>query len=367
MNLKSRRGFTLIELLVVISIIAVLIALLLPAVQSARESARRMQCTNNLKQIGLAMHNYHSAIGSFPLGNSLNVQGDTPGDLALWNSWSTQGMLLSYLEQTPLYNSINFNFGPYPTGPFSNLNSTSSNTVLNTFLCPSDPNSGAGKAGSGGNINNYAASFGATTTNGSGWEDSATPRNHQTATGSSGMFTFSQAYGVQDCTDGTSNTLAFAEWLVGDGRQSAGSKYRGNMEMGDTSPGTGYLNALGNLVQVQSNIATCRTKFQNEPNTADSTISDLKGWRWALGCYGFGSFNTVQIPNDTVGGCRTGSGPQAWADGGWAVGASSSHPGGINTLFADGSCKFVKSTINHATWMSIGTRSGGEIVSSDAY
>src|SRR5687767_2744184 len=107
MNLKSRRGFTLIELLVVISIIAVLIALLLPAVQSARESARRMQCTNNLKQIGLAMHNYHSAIGTFPLGNSLNVQGDTPGDLALWNSWSTQGMLLSYLEQTPLYNTIN--------------------------------------------------------------------------------------------------------------------------------------------------------------------------------------------------------------------------------------------------------------------
>src|SRR3712207_1926613 len=109
---QERSGFTLIELIVVISIIAVLIALLLPAVQSAREAARRMQCTNNLKQIVLAMHNYHSSIGSFPLGTSLNVQGDTVADLALWNSWGAQGMLLGYMEQSPLYNPINFNFGP---------------------------------------------------------------------------------------------------------------------------------------------------------------------------------------------------------------------------------------------------------------
>src|SRR3979411_2635614 len=107
-----RSGFTLIELLVVIAIIAVLIALLLPAVQSAREAARRAQCVNNLKQIGLAIHNYHSTHTQFPMGDSLNVQGGTPADLALWNSWSAHGLMLGYMEQQPLYNAINFSFGP---------------------------------------------------------------------------------------------------------------------------------------------------------------------------------------------------------------------------------------------------------------
>src|SRR4051794_41400290 len=106
--LRRQRGFTLIELLVVIAIIAVLISLLLPAVQAAREAARRAQCVNNLKQIGLAIHNYHTANSTFPMGNSLNVQGPTPADLALWNAWSSHGLMLGYMEQQPLYNAINF-------------------------------------------------------------------------------------------------------------------------------------------------------------------------------------------------------------------------------------------------------------------
>ena len=115
MNSSSRRGFTLIELLVVIAIIAVLISLLLPAVQSAREAARRAQCTNNLKQIGLAIHNYHTANDVFPLGTSLQPT-DTAGDPGVWASWSAQALMLGYLEQTPLYNAINFNWGPLATG-----------------------------------------------------------------------------------------------------------------------------------------------------------------------------------------------------------------------------------------------------------
>src|SRR5271157_319813 len=108
---RSRRGFTLIELLVVIAIIAVLISLLLPAVQSAREAARRAQCTNNLKQIGLAMHNYHTANNTFPPGTAASYNTQNPGCIA-WMGWSAQALMLNYLEQAPLYNAANFSLDP---------------------------------------------------------------------------------------------------------------------------------------------------------------------------------------------------------------------------------------------------------------
>ena len=111
MSTRTRRGFTLIELLVVIAIIAVLIALLLPAVQAAREAARRAQCTNNLKQIGLAMHNYHQSIGTFPPGQVAVGRRTSPyTGYAGWTEWSAQAMMLPYMEQSPIYNAINFNF-----------------------------------------------------------------------------------------------------------------------------------------------------------------------------------------------------------------------------------------------------------------
>ncbi len=111
MKVSVRRGFTLIELLVVIAIIAVLIALLLPAVQAAREAARRAQCTNNLKQIGLAMHNYHSAVGTFPQGKSMAAQQlNYAGGYAGWTEWSALAEMLPYMEQSPTYNAINFSF-----------------------------------------------------------------------------------------------------------------------------------------------------------------------------------------------------------------------------------------------------------------
>jgi prepilin-type processing-associated H-X9-DG protein len=281
--------------------------------------------------------------------------------------------MLGYLEQTPLYNAANFAWGPYPTNQVSNLNATVGNTIITAFLCPSDPNSGGrgGDVSIGGNTNNYAASFGTDTTGGNyAWSCSAVPYNNQNPMGCVGMFGWAVSYGVQHCTDGTSNTIGYAEWLVGDGKGSSGSRYRGNMEMNDGSTNTYALNALTNLAAIQTALQLCATKFTSEPATGAATISDYKGWRWSLGAIGFASFNTVQTPSDNsvpVGGCQAGSTNEAWANGAWSMGAASGHPGGANVLFSDGSCKFIKSSIGRTTWMSLGTRNGGEVVSSDSY
>ena len=135
MSRLKTRGYTLIELLVVMAIIGLLIALLIPAVQAAREAARRSQCTNNLKQIGLALHQYHLSLGAFPLGKSVaNVE---VGEVSGWRDWGAQALMLPYLEQTPLYNSINFEWSNRAVTAKA-VNSTAFNVRLKNYLCPSD-------------------------------------------------------------------------------------------------------------------------------------------------------------------------------------------------------------------------------------
>src|SRR5947209_4713224 len=192
---RRRSGFTLIELLVVIAIIAVLIALLLPAVQAAREAARRMQCVNNLKQVGIALHNYHSRHDTFPMACSSGVT-TLPYTFAAQQNWGVLALILGDIEGGPLYNAINFNFSALG-GDAAPRNATVYNAKINSYLCPSDPNAGPT------NFNSYHASEGSTTI--------------KSSSSSSGLFANFNPYAIASATDGLSNTVAFSEVLAGTG------------------------------------------------------------------------------------------------------------------------------------------------------
>ena len=214
----KRKGFTLIELLVVIAIIAVLIALLLPAVQAAREAARRIQCTNNLKQIGLGLHNYHTQVGSFPMGSGSGMDA-LPNMYEAKQCWSIHAAMLPMMEQLPLYNAINFNWDQQYVG-----NLTIQNTQINAFLCPSDPNGTQnGFLNSTGN-NCYFGSIG-TTTNIIGTLSRKAPSFATIPT--TGLFAFQQSKSIANITDGTSNAIAFAEATVGSLTQTPGTRLIG--------------------------------------------------------------------------------------------------------------------------------------------
>jgi prepilin-type N-terminal cleavage/methylation domain-containing protein/prepilin-type processing-associated H-X9-DG protein len=362
-----RRGFTLIELLVVIAIIAVLIALLLPAVQSAREAARRIQCTNNLKQIGLGLHNYHQAMGSFPLGATLTQGNSGYGGnqgLITYGCWSAQALLLPFVEQAPLYNAANFNLA-VAYGNYGQLsNSTVVNTNLAMFICPSDGLAATSAAGTPGapyytnNNNNYFGSMGTTTR----------PSNATTT----GIFTGGgyNAYSIATVTDGTANTVAFAESLVGDSTHY--TKFRDSVTWTASPPNTGGCghyyqcnDAWSNQSLVVKGLQACAAMFSSRQNAG---LED-KGYRWAAGEPGWTLFNTIAPPSSTqypFNGCRTDNTGYNISEGQFEN-ANSLHPGGCNVLFADGSVHFVKSSISINTWWSLGTRANGEVISSDSY
>jgi len=205
----TRRGFTLIELLVVIAIIGVLVALLLPAVQAAREAARRSQCVNNLKQMSLALANYESATQSYPGAYPVRRLTDlTVG--GTWGCWSPQSLLLPYLEQKPLYDSINFNLlNQGDTGSYAGYvaNTTAANTRINNFLCPSAPLfPGVLYSNLPAPGNNYFASVGSS----ADWRGDANNKPN-------GVFWYNgNSLSSRDVTDGTSSTVAFSEWRTGD-------------------------------------------------------------------------------------------------------------------------------------------------------
>jgi prepilin-type N-terminal cleavage/methylation domain-containing protein/prepilin-type processing-associated H-X9-DG protein len=329
-------GFTLIELLVVIAIIGVLVALLLPAVQSAREAARRIHCVNNLKQIGIALHNYHAAGGSFPVGFLYPTVPVPSTTSPLQYRWSALAQMAPYLEQAGLFNALNFDFpvGYKPTGgpstfwPFYPANTTAMATTVASFLCPSD---GARPPMDGSGPVNYALCAGS----GTGGGD---------ATGADGAFILGPAMSLANLTDGSSHTAAASEQLLG----LAG------------------LYSQTTSVPIPLPASRAMARVAAGPLTDEACAGAPSGWLlnkgagWWDGNYLNTLYNHHEPPNSARYDCITYHNP------GWKA-PRSLHPGGVNLLLCDGHVAFAKDSVDPSVWRALSTRSGGEVVSAEAY
>jgi len=339
-----RRGFTLIELLVVISIIAVLIALLLPAVQSARESARRAQCTNNIKQLGIAVQSYVTTVGALPPTATTDPSGTPPQQT---NNFGMKARLLPYIEQGAMFDALNMTFNAESA---TGENDTIVTLQISTFLCPSDPNIPIGtyafknKTGSRQvGYSNYPNNIGTIFRNNGGKIDG--PTYHMGTPKQGGTVT---PAGIRD---GFSNTAMFSEWIKG--KNIAGSTGLHQVYVASMAfPGSN-----GNVALIKY-LTSCKDSKTVYPNW------DHKGMKWLnQPCGEGGCYSHIMTPNLTA--CfflNEGS-----SDGRTLVGASSNHSGGVNVGFLDGSVKFIKSGISQATWWAIATARGGETISTDSF
>jgi prepilin-type N-terminal cleavage/methylation domain-containing protein len=306
------RGFTLIELLVVIAIIAILIALLLPAVQQARESARRTQCKNNLKQLGLAIHNYHDVHNCIPIA-------DVNGTV---NPVSAHARLLPYIEQSALYALVDFNV------PYDHANNvTARMTELPAFRCPSDPT--RLPASIGGRNNYYWNAGNGVVMYSSGATGQPAPN---------GIIFHNKRYRFNDITDGLSNTSAMAEKLTSDGSNGISTPKTDTF-----APGTYPNNA---------DEATLQCNAVDVTDLSRQGYSNVGG-PWLQQYHSTNQFNHVLPPNGRS--CM-------YPPGRIATTANSQHTGGVQILLCDGSARFVSENIDIATWRALGSIGDGEVI-----
>jgi len=356
-----RRAFTLIELLVVIAIIAVLIALLLPAVQAAREAARRMQCTNNLKQLGIATHNYISQNNCFvPLGANFANPGfggpKLPNDWPL--GWAVS--LLSGMEQQALYNTANYSLSVNSSADTLTLCATK----VNTLICPSESASQGPFYPT--SWTNYAANFGGPSTLASWSGPIVYMANSTQGTNACSVQAGLGIVGVESVVDGTSNTAMYSERLIGVTGSGSVSPISGNARRVAYKVSLPANANSGSMTQAMALLQAC----QNVPSTTMSDADDrYSGGIWPGGHRGtlrFNSYNHFNTPNKLT--CITTDG-EGGAPGGFnsLIAPSSNHPGGVTVGFCDGSVRFIKDTISPQVWWGIGTRNQGEVISSDAY
>jgi prepilin-type N-terminal cleavage/methylation domain-containing protein/prepilin-type processing-associated H-X9-DG protein len=360
--MQKRRGFTLIELLVVIAIIAVLIALLLPAVQAAREAARRSQCTNNLKQLGLAAQNYLSANGTFPPQTSW-PSSDTGG----WG-YNWYYAVFPQLEQQQIFNAVNFSLSAWDFGQ-----TTAATTKVSALICPSESGSqqiypivvGAGTFYYA--VSNYVGNYGG-------------PAAYAPYTGTiipesdlEGGLRL-QSVGMQSITDGSSNTALFSERLL-------------CFPLGTTQPvypgGTNAFRAIfqGSNSAAPSSVTPANMGSNNPALLFVQGCQSIPGTQTALFTttigalllpgypmhVGLSSYMHWTLPNTPP--CNNPADP-SWLSYVGPYGsatANSMHPGGVNVCFSDGSVHFIKSSIAPQAWWGLGTRNGGEVLSSDQY
>ena len=331
-----RAGFTLVELLVVIAIIGILIALLLPAVQAAREAARRSQCVNNLKQVGLAYHNYHDTFKTFPrydYGVNTAACGEAAcGANTWWVGFTAHTMVLPYVEQGAIYDRIDWSSRPTDTVNDTNLMRT---VQINSYVCPSEgPFYDVNFKGS----TNYFISEGPCFGN-VGLADQ------------NGFFRRDLETAIRDVRDGTSNTIALAEIIKGDGN-STKSGWGDLIRMGgsaaagcsDTFPTQAAMDAYGaTLLTGAAAIWNENGRRYYAPTAGDLPVmTTLAPPNW-------------KYPNFMV---------SDWSTGRFYIGARSYHPGGANHTLGDGSVRFISETLDFNTYQALGGRDEGTVVGS---
>ncbi|MGI6418211.1 MAG: DUF1559 domain-containing protein [Thermoguttaceae bacterium] len=310
----SCAGFTLVEVLVVIAIIGLLVALLLPAVQAAREAARRMSCTNHLKQIGLALQNYEGTSKCLP-----SARTGSP------HLWSAHAQILLYLEGGNVYKTINFSYGVLDP-----VNVDAVKAIIPTYLCPSDsqdrlhPNFGP---------NNYVANAGTGLQNGGSFRDYG-PEGNQPI---DGVFFDESAVRFADITDGLSNTAAYSETVKGTGSDTSGAAPADPLRQFAVGP---------QLIPVTDSFCAGLTSWSGQ-----------RGREWARGNLNAASYNHYFSPNHKACDCLSGNVMGR-------ISARSFHSGGVNVLFVDGHVSFVSDAVDLSAWRGIATRNRGEVLSS---